>query len=205
MTPRLADLLARLEPVVREEMLKVAVPNCCVATVAVLCRVFKHHGFKPRALPVTVVIQNPKMVRLLASGARIPDDPEATRRWFKATGAHSIGIVPESALASRMRGYEAYGGHLLCHVQDVLVDASLDQASRPEHGIRIPPFMAVHATAPFLRGDGMLVGKVHGCEVQYRPLRDQSWRSAPDWIDERRYRETVNAILKRAGDGDTPP
>jgi hypothetical protein len=204
MTPRLANLLARLEPVVRQEMLKVAVPNCCVATVAVLCRVFKHHGFKPRPLPVTVVIQNPKMTKLLASGVRIPEGYKAERRWFRETGAYSVGIVPESALESRMRGYEAYGGHLVCHVQDVLVDASINQVNRPEHGIIIPPFMAVEATPQFLAGDGMLVGKVNGCEVQYRPLRDASWRSAPDWTNERRYREVVNAILERAGDGDTP-
>jgi hypothetical protein len=203
MTPRLSDLLARLEPVVREEMLKVAVPNCCVATVAVLCRVFRHYGFEPRGLPVKVMVQNPKMVKLLASGVRIPEGYEAERRWFKETGAYSLGIVPESALQSRMRGYEAFGGHLLCHVQDVLVDASLDQVNRPQHGIVLPPFIAVQVSGQFLSGDGMLLGKVNGCEVQYRPLRDASWRSAPDWKNERRYRETVNAILERAGDGDT--
>jgi hypothetical protein len=199
MTPRLSDLLARLEPVVREEMLKVCVPNCCVGTVAVLCRVFKHFGFKAHGLPVTVVILNPKLRKLLDAGAQIPDDPEARRRWFRETGAYGVGIVPESALESRMRGYEAFGGHLVCHVQDVIVDASLDQASRPQHGITIPRFIAAEVTPQFLAGGQMLIGKVDECEVQYRPLRDPSWRQAPDWTDERRYRETVNAIIDRAG------
>jgi hypothetical protein len=198
MTPRLELLLTRLAPVVREEMLKVAVPNCCIATVAVLRRVFRHHGFEARGVPVAVTIRNRKMLEALAKGIPIPDDPKALHKWMEATGSWSIGILPESALESRARGYDAFGGHLVCHVQDTLVDASLDQANRPEHDIKLLPFIAVETSPEFLAGKQMLVGKVNGCEVTYRPLRTSEWRKSADWIEERRYRATVNAIIERA-------
>lgn len=201
MTPRLDNLLERLEPVVREEMLKIAVPNCCIATVAVLCRVFRHFGFRARGIPVSVVIRNPKFLKCMGAGMRLPDDPKLLREWMESTGSWCIGIVPESALESAMRGYPGFGGHLVCHVQDVLVDASIAQANRPQKGIELPPFCAFPASKRFLQGDGMMVGNMNGCEVEYRPLRDHSWRQAPDWSDERRYRETVNAIIERAGNG----
>jgi hypothetical protein len=197
LTPRLESMLARLAPVVREEMLKIAAPNCCIATVAVLCRVFRHYGFKARPLPVAVIIRNRKMVEAVAKGMAIPDDPKALRAWMEATGSWSLGIVPESALESAMRGYAAFGGHLVCHVQDVLVDASLDQASRPERDIVLPPFLATAARADFLEGRKALVGKVNGCEVTYRTLRTAEWRKSADWTEERRYRPTVNAIIER--------
>jgi hypothetical protein len=197
-TPRLSDILERLQPVVREEMLKVCAPNCCVATVAVLCRVLRHHGFNPRGLAVSVIIRNRRFVECRDAGMVIPDDKEAVRRWMEATGAWCLGIVPESALESLARGYPAFGGHVVCHVQDVLVDASLCQANRPQKGIVLPDFLAFPAAQRFLDREGMIVGEIAGCEVEYRPLRDQSWRKAPDWQDERRYRQTVNAILERS-------
>jgi hypothetical protein len=198
MTPRLESLIDRLQPVVREEMLKISVPNNCIATVAVLCRVFRHHRFHARAVPCTVVIRNRRMVDCLDKGMVIPSDPELMRAWMKATGSYSVGIVPESALESLARGYKGFGGHVICHVQDTLVDASLCQANRPEHGIKLPSLIAMPALDRFMRGEGALVGEIAGCEVEYRPLRDSSWRKAPDWIDERRYREAVNSILERS-------
>jgi hypothetical protein len=197
-TARLDSLLARLHPVVREEMLKVAVPNCCIATVAVLCRVFRHFGFKARAIPCSVVIRNPKFQKCRDAGMVIPSDTEPLREWMDATGSWCIGIVPESALESAARGYEGFGGHVVCHVQDVLVDASLCQANRPHKQIDLPPLIAFDAFPEFLRGTVATVGIVAGCEVEYRPLKDQSWRQAPDWTDERRYREAVNSIIDRA-------
>jgi len=197
MTPRLESLLDRLCPVVREEMLKVCVPNCCIATVAVLRRVFRHHGFEARGLPVSVVIRNARMVRAIAKGMAIPDNPVALREWMKATGSWSVGIVPESLLESFARGYPGFGGHLVCHVQDVFVDACLEQANRPEWEIVLPKFFVSEMPPKFLHGEGMLVGSMNGCEVAYRPLHDHTWRKANDWTSERRYRETVNRIIER--------
>jgi hypothetical protein len=194
MTPRLHSLLARLAPVVREEMLKVAAPNCCIATVAVLRRVFRHYRFEARAVPVTVIIRNRRMVEAIAKGMPIPDDPRRLHEWMEATGSWSVGIVPESA---QVVDYPCYGGHLLCHVQDVFVDASLDQANRPQYGIVLPAFIGVTSNPEFLAGRQMLQGTMNDCEVTYRPLRDASWRRSADWMDAARYRSAVNAIIER--------
>jgi hypothetical protein len=146
----------------------------------------------------SVIVRNPQFLKCRERGMLVPSDPEAMRAWMEATGSHVIGIVPESATESALRGYDAFGGHLLCHVQDRLVDASLAQASRPAKSMVLPPFITVEASPRFLAGTGMLVGMVNGCEVEYRPLRDSKWRHAPDWVRDDRYRSVVNAILERA-------
>jgi hypothetical protein len=196
-TPRLVDLLARMAPVVREEMLRVAVPNCCVATVAVLRRVFRHFHFETSPLAVTVTIRNAKMIEALTLGTPIPSDPEALGAWMQKTGAWAIGICPESAQLAARQGYDAFGGHLVTRVQDVIVDASLDQANRPQYKILIPPFMAVVISPKFLSGGHALAGTVNGCEIIYTRLTDSSWRTSPDWTNERTYRDTVNRIIER--------
>jgi hypothetical protein len=197
MTVRLARLLARLAPIVREEMLKVCVPNCCIATCAVLKRVFKAEGFEARALPVAVIISNRKMVEALARGESIPQADAEIRAWMDRLGAWRLGIVPESELESLARGYPGYGGHLVLTVQNLIIDASIEQANRPEKAIVLPRFFVSEVSPQFLRGEGMMVGNMGDCEVVYRPLRDNKWRKSIDWTDERRYRETVNAILWR--------
>src|SRR5438309_1312644 len=54
-------------------------------------------------------------------------------------------------------GKSAWPGHLVLRVHDYLVDATIDQANRPEHGIVLPPVVIVpNVAASFWAGDNML-------------------------------------------------
>jgi hypothetical protein len=208
MTPKLETLLGRLGPVVRDEILKVCVPNCCIATVAILRRVLKHFHFEARGFAVSMVVRNPEMVRFMEATTpyqRMPDDPAELERWMKRSGCWSIGIMPESRAVCQAKGYDGFGGHLVTLVQDVMVDCSLDQANRPQHNIHLPQMLISEAPPVFLERRASLVGCANGCEVVYTGLKDESWRGSPDWKHEPRYRETVNAIIKRVSDDPQQP
>ena len=201
MTPRLSSLLDRMAPVVREEVRRDFLPNCCIASAAILQRVFRHFRFSTSPVPVEVVVRNPRFVTLIERGCKIPGDPDRMRQWFKGTGAYSVGITRESP-GNHFEG-GGFSGHLVTRVQDVLVDASLDQASRPAHGINLPRFIVTNIAPGFLEGKSQ-VGIVNGCEVLYTRLTgDSTWRSSPDWTNEDRARRAVNAIIERvkASDG----
>lgn len=194
MTPRLSGLLDRLAPAVREEIRRDFAPNCCIATAAILRRVFRHFRFEALPVPVEVVIRNRRMVELLKRGVKVPGDPARMREWFKATGSYSVGITRESPTPFKGGGFS---GHLVVRVQDVLVDASLEQANRPQWNLAVPPFMVSNIAPGFMEGKTQ-VGGVNGCEVAYTLLTgDSTWRSSPDWTDEDRARRAVNAIIAR--------
>lgn len=191
MNCRLSDLLDRLAPVVREEIRRDFLPNCCIATAAILRRVFRHFRFMSSPVPVEVVVRNPRMVELYRRGNVPGGDLDL---WFRATGAYSVGAVRES--------FGGFAGHLVTQVQDVLVDASLDQCNRPDHGIELPSFMVTNIAPGFEMGRSQ-AGIVNGCEVLMSRLRgDSTWRTAPDWTNEDRARRAVNAIIERVRSGE---
>lgn len=192
MTPRLSALLSHIEPVARREILKDFMPDCCIATAAILRRVFRHFGFDARPVVCSVIIRNRKFVDAIKAGHLPPDNRRDLVAWMEAHGAYSLGIVPESATNA-----ERFGGHVLVLVQDVVVDASLGFASRPDHDIIVPDFIVFTAQEMFLDRKAELVGRVgaEGAEFTYRRIVDNSFRSAPDWTNERRARRAVNAII----------
>jgi hypothetical protein len=192
MTPKLRQLLDRLAPVVREEVLKDFAPNCCIATGAILRRVFRYFHFDARPIACSVIIRNRKFYEATDAGEVPPEAPRALREWMDRRRAWAIGIVPESETGPNM-----FGGHVIMQVQDSLIDASLDLANRPQYDIIIPSFLVFHARASFLNFNKELVGRIDDIELVYRRLINNSYRSAPDWINESRGRRAVNAIIDR--------
>jgi hypothetical protein len=194
MSPKLDRRLQALAPIVREEILKDFAPDCCIATAAILRRVFRHFHFDTTPIPVHVFVFNAAYLKLRASGVPFPDDADELRALFDRTGAYSMGVTEESALVG---GPGKWAGHMLTLVQDVLVDASLDQFNRPQHNIVLPSFITVPARTAFLEYRSQLAGTSNGCEIVYKRTRDNAWRSAPDWTNESRARRAVNAIIGR--------
>ncbi len=88
---------------------------------------------------------------------------------------------------------------MLLRVNVYVVDATIRQAELPEKDIVLPD-MVVTRNAEVLVRDGKLLLEVNGCHLIYRPIEDESYRTAPDW--KRRtnpYRQTVQKILQRIG------
>jgi hypothetical protein len=191
MTPQLDRLLASLAPIVRDEILKDFAPDCCIATAAILRRVFRHFHLDTTPIPVSVHIFNAAYLKLRRAGVPFPDDPAELHELMDRTEAVAIGITEESVHPGK------WPGHMLVLVEDVLVDASLDFCNRPEHNITLPSFMTMPSRPPFLEFRSQLARMVNGCEIVYRRSHDNAWLSDPDWTTESRARRAVNAIIGR--------
>ena len=171
----------------RQAMLREFTPDCCIATCRVLGRVFESFEYYAEAVPVSVYIFNAQMASLLTTGAPIPDEPFARRKLFDSTGAWSVGITRKSADVNPDVIGGRYGGHLVLRVMNTLVDASLQQADRPQYGIVLPALIAFSPQKPVFfthrRTGGKRCGiSVNGCEIVYERIKDYSFSNSPDWL-----------------------
>jgi len=185
--PPLNALLEALMPVVRPTMLKHFTPDCCIATCRVLRKAFNVFGYDAEAVPVSVFIFNENMAGLLKDGVSIPTDRSARKELLDGTGAWSVGITRQSAEVGAPVVGGRFGGHLVLRVMNTLVDASLQQADRPERGIVLPPLLSFVPQKPIFFTQKKTRGKrcgvsVNGCEIVYERLKDYSFRKAPDWL-----------------------
>jgi hypothetical protein len=202
MTDRLAALLDRLADVAYPALRERYRADCCVAAAAILKRVFEVYGFKSEVIPVAVEIYNAQMDKLLRQGTRLPEDRERREMFFDLTGAWSVGLMPSgpAPLAINDQRGGGFGGHLILHVEDCLIDATIKQADRPHKQIVLPELVVTEAA--HLVSDGVMHLRVNDCAVVYRRIDDHSYRSAPDW--RRRttpFPETVRTILAKIRGG----
>jgi hypothetical protein len=197
MKTRLDYLLDKLAPVVRTEMLRRFDPDCCIATAAVLKRVFRYYDMEAHAIPAQVVISNPVAAEFARRGLPEPEMRD-TKLWRDIVGFYRLAITPASAMI--MSAQEpGFGGHVIVLVRGILIDASLDQASRPRWKITIPSFLHFEATPEFLHHGAKMVVAANDCAIEYSRLADQSFKSAPDWTDAGRHESVFRAIVGRVG------
>jgi hypothetical protein len=178
--PALDHLLRAMSPVVRKTMLTKCRPDCCVATCKILREVFAYYGYKARPFAVAVFIYNEAMQDLIARGVTFPEDLEKRVALFDEVGAWGVGIHPEA------RG-EPGVGHLVLGVGGKLVDASLDQASRPERNINLPPLLSFDAPPGFFAErvkSQQIKGMVDGSLVIYKRVVNDTYRTSLNWREE---------------------
>jgi hypothetical protein len=177
--PALPELIDALTPVVRPAMLEKFEPNCCIPTCRILRDVFARFGYAAEALPCAVFIQNAAMLEYYAS--TVPEEEEEERvRVYARLGAWRIDVMPNS---NKSRGFE---GHVVIRVEQMLVDASLQQVDRPVKKIFMPPLLAFEPGEAFFdkpSGQGV-VGIVNGCSVAYQRLTDYRFHNSPLWLDD---------------------
>jgi hypothetical protein len=151
--------------------------------------VFHTIGIHAEPFSCRVVIFNRPFVDKSKREGRIPQTPAEVHEWTSDGVSWSLGV---GWPATHLNGWP---GHLVAMVGDTLVDASIEQANRPEKGIVLPPVLAAKAPEPFRLGrekfylhspDGLLI---------YEPIKDRSWKNAPDWINPKRHRRAILRIL----------
>jgi hypothetical protein len=176
------ELVEELARVVRQEMDGRYRPDCCIAATRILLSVADY--FRLTALPLCVqaTVFNPVMSQRLEHEA-MPSQEEAERSWFPA-GCHSVGLgVPGDSEPGRWQG------HLVAVVERHLLDITLDQASRPQHGIVLPAVCVCPLDLDFLMRRAMLQGRCNGCLVRYLalPTGAGDFQRAPDWRSKRHH------------------
>jgi hypothetical protein len=145
--------------------------DSCIASTAICIDVLDYFGLDARPLACRTVVWN----RQLESGC-----------W-------SVGI----GHGDKRQG--GWPGHLVALAAgDLLLDLSLDQASRPQHNIELG------ALGVYLPEDYLAEGyecEAFGCHLYYEFLpADQSFRNANDWKATSRRRETVGTIIRAVKD-----
>jgi hypothetical protein len=89
-------------------------------------------------------------------------------------------------------------GHLVTVLGgQVLIDLTLDQADRPQHGILLPMPILAPCDPDFLAGQARVAGIVGGCRVVYeaRP-GDRSFERSNDWRSRKRRADVVGAAIR---------
>ncbi len=172
-------------------------PDGCIAAARVLVDVFDRLHVRCRPLAVTVDVFNPAMVaRATAEGGRLPADTEEYQRWIVESGCWWLTLGGASDPEPGK-----WPGHVGVVVwESVLIDLTLQQASRPARGILLAP-AAVQVCPAFLAGSESRVVTMGGSELHYvaRP-EHKSFMNAPDWRDRRRHHDVVGHIVERVRD-----
>lgn len=162
-------------PAVRRALLRHLVPESCIATSRIVRQLLGDSGLEAHVIPVKARVGN-------AAAARFIEVQDWDSLRQRLDGAHVVN-VGDPGHAARP-GF--WAGHLAVLCQGVLIDASIDQASRPQHGILLKEPLAVPLPTDFLRPGRVVRGTVWGLffEYGYCPdnlsyLRSPSWRLAP--------------------------
>jgi hypothetical protein len=141
--------LPRLCEVVREELHIGTLyrPDCCIAATAILNEVLDYFKLTARPLSVIATVFNPVMSERIEREG-MPTLEEAERDWFPR-GCHSLAVGAGDPEPGKWPGHlvTVLGGR-------VLIDLTLDQANRPQHGIVLPVPIIAPPGRGFLDGGG---------------------------------------------------
>ncbi len=193
MSHALPQVLAGICSVTRKEILRDFRADSCISTTRAVTRVLRHFGFEAIPLSVRVIVYNPIMVEAILTGtSKNSDDPDF-HEWCKRTGAWSVGVgIPN--------GKPGLEGHLIAALpqQKVFIDASLDQAGRPEHNIVLPTTFVANVTDEFLtQHEAILEFECNtGVRMVYQRWETSAWRKSPDWTDKNRTKRAVKATIQ---------
>jgi len=167
--------------------------DSCIYCTKVLFEVFRALGIAAEAVAVRVRIYSPGFVSRFHREGRMPESAEEAHSWHSEPGVWSVGI-----------GYGGGGvvpkhkwpGHLVLRSGSTLIDATLDQINRPEHGIVMPDMLRL-APVPeaFWRAEDLLSAEINGCQVVYeaRP-RNNSYVGSPAWSGQSHCGDAVGVV-----------
>lgn len=183
----LADFARIAHPIIREYFRA----DSCIASTAITIAVMKHFDIPAVEFPCRALVFNKAfMVRMRKEGHW--PSPEETVEWTSGPdNAWSVGVgFPKTA--------EPYVGHLVAIVDNkYLVDASIDQATRPAKELFLPPVLVTPITRNFRRNkEKFELTNEHGERLIYEPRpKDKVYLQAPDWTDTSRHTRPVLRII----------
>jgi len=164
-------------------------PDCCILASRVALDVLHLFKIPAKALSVKTVIYNEPLVKRMTEG-RTPRTNEDLEEAFQADGSYSVGLG---------YGYTEgkWSGHLVVVSRNQMLDLTIGQASRPQHGIYVEPWV-LEVDEDFVKGQKPLLLTSEGVVVKYTafPL-DLSFEKAPDWTTFSWRERLVNEVIRR--------
>jgi hypothetical protein len=175
----------------RAEILRLFLPNSCVASTRITIDVMTAFGLTARPLEVAATVHNSAyLLAEAAKGGPLTDDEE--RAAFQISQALTLELGHE-------KSPDGIGGHVVTIVDNAfLVDASLDQANRPEYRISLPSVFVGDMDNPLPGPAVAFRYLVRDCGLEYRARKvERDFRSSADWKESPESREVVARIVAR--------
>lgn len=177
--PILDALIMVARPIIREHFR----PDSCIASTRVTIDVLRYFGILAEPLPVNALVFNPEAAAMIVNGSTDADVAEklATQSDADTGGVWSVGVGMGSPA-----GEGKWAGHLVAAIpeQQIVVDLSLDQASRPHKNMVLSPYWAHigdmkwwagETRFPHSSADGSLVWLGRGC------ANPNGFTDSPNW------------------------
>ena len=142
----LNKLLDKYADVARPIILKYFIPTSCIAATRITIRVLKEFGVRAEPLMTLTKIFNPQFTEAMNRDERMPKDEAGAKAWMDERGAWTIGL----GFGGKDVANNKIGGHLVAIIRDsnLIVDASIDQAVRPEKNIDFPGVLTSEGRSP---------------------------------------------------------
>ena len=174
----------------RPEILKEFNADSCIVSTAVGVDVLTHFGIFAEPLPVRTVIFNKPYVARIEAGSDWPKGDEI-QRWQKEDGSYSVGIGVGTQQPNK------WAGHLVILIEKkLLLDLSIDQASRPKYNMNFDEPLCVEVDKAFLDGNSSLTFRHdNGCIIRTDVLKNYGYTASPDWIFLDRRKKIIDIIL----------
>ena len=188
--------------VARGQILQDFGETSCIGSTRIALDVFNSFGIRAWPLKVQAAIMNVAMQENLERLEQAQDKrKEALEQVYKETGAHCM-VIGEKKGDEDEPG--KWNGHLVAIVGSRwLVDASIDQANRPQRNIKLPDVLVAPLVNDFVTGKmNLAIERKDGLYIEYRaqPEDKESWKDTPNWTQRWQTKPVVNrivAILKR--------
>lgn len=192
MRPTLEQVLDGIRAVLRTEILKGFTMDSCIGTTRAVIRVLRHFGYDAEPLPVAAYVYNAVMTKHIEDGTFVPSKDPRFNAWCDETGAWGVSV------GAPTKDPNDWAGHLVAIVKDrsLLIDASIDQASRPHKGIHLPRAMIGRYHDTFLTGEMLHIQGGDGSSLVYQVIDNVRYKTAPDWTDSSRTKKAVKATIK---------
>lgn len=173
--------------------------DSCIASTSAVIKVLAHYQILARPYPVKAFVWNPAYVREVTAKNFPPEDTAEFRAWCDMNGAWSVGLGFAPSDPKAPVGWE---GHLVAAIPtaNILIDASIDQASRPQHDIHLErgdPVIAPvsrewiereHKGAEFHSDFGLVLHYEHD-------TKNLRYERSKDWLDYRRVQRAVRRTI----------
>lgn len=174
-------IAAALCNVGRPMILQDASADSCIASTKIAMEVFEHFGYAPQAIGVKAVVANRMLAEVLDSGAATLTDETS---WPPGAWCVAMGFGDE-------------GRHVVCVVDDLMLDLSLDQSSRPAKGIELSA-STFRIVPEFLGGEPMGFSHNGTAIVYSRTFNDGWWKKSPNWQnrDAPLRKKVVGAVIR---------
>lgn len=184
MTDQRDALIAHLLGPGRARILQEYHPDSCIVSTRIAVECLKAHGLEAWPQAVAMHAFNPTAAAHVEKREAFDYDED---------GGYAVAVEGTGHWGPDSRGRRSWDAHLVAMFRDstgeVMLDLSLDQATRPERDLVVHPIV--------FRVLGWPTGWKfeNGCLVAYDRVPSRSYRQSPNWAQRSYWGEIVEEIL----------